>query len=70
MRRIIEIPPTAVGGLFRSFLQRNLARATLKSHQRQLVDCSVVVATLHGALELLFNTVLSLLRELPNLFAI
>src|SRR5215213_2050591 len=35
----VEIPPTAVAGLFKCFLPKNYP-AALKSHQRQLVDCS------------------------------
>src|SRR5260370_32326684 len=35
-----EIPPTAVGGLFRSNLRRTRLSETAESHQRQLVDCS------------------------------
>src|SRR3981189_1520259 len=41
LKRLVKlrIPPTAVGGWFRSFLQLTPTHA-LKSHQRQLVDCS------------------------------
>jgi hypothetical protein len=35
----VEIPPTAVGGWFRSDLQTSTNRI-LESHQRKLVDCS------------------------------
>jgi hypothetical protein len=35
----LEIPPTAVGGAFRSDLQKWLAKST-ESSQRQLGDCS------------------------------
>src|SRR6266550_3989503 len=37
--RFYEIPPTEVGGLFRSNLQESTDRV-LESHQRKLVDCS------------------------------
>jgi len=37
--RVLEIPPTAVGGLFRSNLQTAVTEF-FESHQRQLVDCS------------------------------
>ncbi len=36
----VGIPPTAVGGSFKSSLTGNPRRATRKSHQRQLVDRS------------------------------
>src|SRR5258705_6885998 len=35
-----EIPPTGVGGWFRSFLQKSRSVAWEKSHQRELVDGS------------------------------
>jgi hypothetical protein len=35
-----EIPPTAVGGSFKSFLQTDSSSAVLKSRQRQLADPS------------------------------
>src|SRR6185295_14228868 len=62
-----EIPPTAVGGYFQILSTKCLLVATLKSHQRQLVDGSDLSGRrLHVRKSELFQRFLILRRDLNN----